>query len=57
MKLFMLFEIAFTAAAAPAGKARQAGIPPISTVVLPGPGASGDPWLVGSPVRAAKGMF
>src|SRR6185436_15173114 len=33
--------------------ARQAGFPPISTVEQPGPGASGVPWLVMSPTRAA----
>src|SRR3974390_492438 len=33
--------------------ARQAGWPPISTVARPGPPASGEPWLVSSPTRAA----
>src|SRR4029079_18534435 len=33
--------------------ARHAGIPPISTVGAPGPGPSGVPWLVRSPMRAA----
>src|SRR5579863_6067750 len=36
--------------------ARQAGMPPISTLLLPGPGDSGAPCMVGSPTRAAKGI-
>jgi hypothetical protein len=37
--------------------ARQAGIPPMSTVGLPGPGPNGVPWLVKSPTLAAIGML
>ena len=36
-----------------AAVARQAGLPPIRTVVLPGPGLSGVPWLVESVTLAA----
>jgi len=36
--------------------ARQAGMKPIITLVLPGPGASGAPWVVGSAIRAAGGI-
>src|SRR5580765_7976534 len=36
--------------------ARQAGRPPMSTLTLPGPGARGMPWVVGSSMRAAGGM-
>jgi hypothetical protein len=37
--------------------ARQAGLSPISTSGLPAPGASGVPWSVGSPTRAAAGIL
>jgi hypothetical protein len=36
--------------------ARHAGMLPIMTLALPGPGASGAPWAVGSDMRAAGGM-
>ncbi|WP_337589430.1 hypothetical protein [Paenibacillus contaminans] len=36
--------------------ARQAGIPPINTFTLPGPGPSGVPWPVISPTLAAGGI-
>ena len=50
------FEIASTAPATPAGNARQAGIMPMRTSVLPGPGVSGVPWAVLSETLAAGGI-
>jgi len=37
--------------------ARQAGRPPMRTLTLPGPGASGMPWVVRSVMRAAGGIL
>jgi hypothetical protein len=43
MNEFIAFEIPSIALAIAAGRARQAGEPPIRTVGHPGPGASGGP--------------
>src|SRR5512133_2734520 len=45
--------VAESAAAPAADIPRHAGCPPIMTLLLPGPGASGHPCAVGSPTRAA----
>jgi hypothetical protein len=37
--------------------ARQAGRPPMRALTLPGPGASGMPWVVRSVMRAAGGIL
>jgi hypothetical protein len=37
--------------------ARHAGLLPIKTVGQPGPGESGFPWLVVSPILAAGGIL
>src|SRR5450759_1250077 len=50
------FEIDWTALAIADGRARQAGMTPIMTVGLPGPGPSGVPWLVVLVKLAAIGI-